>query len=226
MQYLKKGIDGMLVAICLGTACMAHAQTPTVKVPGIEAPLNWIHAPLDYQLTKTGIAITAPGKTDKYIAAGGDYKPDNATELVFDDASKDFILSTAVSHKFTGEWDSGGLIVEADAAHWFKFEFERDYTGAHRVVSVVTKDFSDDVNAMEINSDTAYFEVAKAGDAFYLYVSADGKTWLLVRTFNFQSKGSLKVGLIAQCPQGKEAAITFSDVRYSPVHIKDIWKGQ
>jgi len=204
----------------------AAAQTPTVNVPGIDAPLRWIQAPLDYQLTKTGIVITAPGKTDKYIDSRGGYAPDNAPRLVFDASDGDFIVSTAVSHKFVGRWDSGGLIVEADAAHWFKFGFERDYTGAHRVVSVVTNVYSDDANAMQIDSDAAYLEVARMGDAFCLYVSEDGKSWYLVRVFNFKYTGSLKVGLIAQCPEGKDATIRFSDLKYSRTRIKDVWKGQ
>jgi len=226
MQSLRTGFRGTLAVFCLGALFAAPAQTQTVKVAGIDAPLSWIHVPLNYKLTKTGIAITAPGKTDKYIAPGDGNTTDNATRLVFDASDGDFIFSTGVSHSFASVWDSGGVIVEADATHWFKFEFERDYTGAHRVVSVVTKDFSDDVNAMEIDSDTEYFEVAKVGDAFYLYVSKDGKSWYLVRAFNLKSTGSLKVGLIAQCPEGKNATLTFSDVKYSPTRIKDMWKGQ
>ena len=150
----------------LDMALAANLPTQAVKVPGLDMPLSWIPAPPEYRLTQTGIAITAPGKTDKYIHAGGGYAPDNAPLLVFDDTDQDFIFSTAVSHPFASKYDSGGLIVEADSKHWFKFEFERDYTGAHRVVSVVTNDYSDDANAISIDSDSAYLQVARQGDAF------------------------------------------------------------
>lgn len=216
-----------VLALCgLRMALAAGAPTQAVKVPGLEVPPSWLHEPLEYRLTKTGIAITAPGKTDKYIHAGGGYAPDNAPLLVFDATDGDFIFSTAVSHPFASKFDSGGLIVEADPKHWFKFEFERDYTGAHRVVSVVTNDYSDDANAMSLDSDSAYLQVARQADAFYLYESADGKAWYLVRAFNFKHAGPLKVGLIAQCPEGKQATITFSDVRYRATRVQDIWKGQ
>jgi regulation of enolase protein 1 (concanavalin A-like superfamily) len=132
----------------------------------------------------------------------------------------------SVSHPFASKYDSGGFIVEVDPRHWFKFEFERDYTGAHRVVSVVTSDYSDDANAMSIDSDSAYLQVARLGDAFYLYESSDGKGWYLVRVFHFEHAGALKVGLIAQCPEGKSVTINFSDVRYRAGRVHDIWKGE
>jgi len=225
MPSFTARLGGVLAAFALGVPFVVKAQTQTINVPGVDTPMSWIHMPLDYRLTKTGITITAPGKTDKYAAPDGGDPTDKATRVVFDSAG-DFTFSAAVSHKFASVWDSGGVIVEADLTHWFKFEFERDYTGAHRVVSVVTKELSDDVNSIEINSDTAFLEVAKAGDAFYLYSSNDGKSWYLVRAFNFKSEHPLKVGLIAQCPVGNGATITFSDVKFSPTRIKDIWKGQ
>jgi uncharacterized protein len=215
-----------VAAICLSSAFAVTACAQTVQVPGMESPLGWIHAPRDYQLTKTGIVITAPERSDKYIWSGGGHAPDNAPRLVFDNADRDFIFSTAVSHTFASKYDAGGLFVEADAKHWFKFEFERDYTGAHRIVSVVTNDYSDDANSMEIESDTAYLQVARMGDAFALYVSKDGKGWYLVRIFHFKHTGSLKVGLIAQSPEGQGATIRFSDLKYGAKRIKDIWKGE
>ena len=176
-HFARVFVAAMISALCIGRAHFALAQTQAVKVPGIAAPLHWVHSPTDFKITESGIVITAPEKSDKYVAAGGGYAPDNAPLLVFDDSDENFVLSAKVSHPFAGQWDSGGFIVEADATHWFKFEFERDYTGAHRVVSVVTKEYSDDANAMEFNTDSRYFQVAKVGDAFYLYVSADGDSW-------------------------------------------------
>ncbi len=215
---------GLIVAVIM--PALVTGQERSVKLKGLERPLHWLNPPADYKLTDTGIVITAPGKTDKYIAAGGEYSIDNAPLLVLDDNDQNFILSTKVSHAFASKWDSGGLVVEADATHWFKFEFEGDYTGAHRIVSVVTNEFSDDANSMEFGSDSIYVKVARAGDVFFLYVAQDGKNWYLVRGFKFKSTGPLKVGLIAQCPTGASSTITFSDVRYSPTKIKDMWKGE
>ncbi len=226
MRSSAKAFYSVLFLFSVGISSAISAPAQSVKIPGIDAPLQWINAPSTFKVTDTGIVITAPGKTDKYIAAGGEYSINNAPLLVLDNGAENFILSTKVSHAFASKWDSGGLVVEADATHWFKFEFEGDYTGAHRVVSVVTNDFSDDANSMQFDSDSTYFEVARTSDVFYLYVARDGKNWYLVRTFKFKSSRPLKVGLIAQCPTGTSSTITFSDVRYSPTKVKDMWKGE
>jgi len=78
---------------------------------------------------------------------------------------------------------------------------------------------------MSIDSDSAYLQLARLGNAFYLYESRDGKGWYLVRVFHFEHAGALKVGLIAQCPEGKSATIHFSDVRYRAGRVQDVWKG-
>jgi len=192
----------------------------------LRTPLTWIQTPQAYQVTSNGISITAAGKTDKYIWSGGGHAPDNAAQLVFDDTDSDFVLSTAVTHGFASKYDAGGLLVEADGKRWFKFGFERDYTGAHRIVSVVTNEYSDDANSLEIASDKAYLQVAKMGGSFALYASKDGKGWYLVRIFRFEHAGPLKVGFIAQCPEGPGATIGFSDLKYRATRVKDIWKGE
>ena len=200
------------------------AQAQVVHVAGIEAPLHWLHAPLDYRRTSDGIVVVAGPKSDRYNWSGGGHAPSNAPQLVFDSTDSDFVLSTTVSHKFESTYDAGGLIVAADAGHWFKFEFERDYTGAHRVVSVVTNDYSDDANAMAIDGDTAHLRVSRLGKAFALHVSKDGRRWFLVRIFRFEHEGPLQVGLIAQCPEGQQATIRFSDSTYRAERLKDIWR--
>jgi uncharacterized protein len=226
MRDLWMRFGTMLVVFCVDTALAAAGPTPTIKVPGLDVPLSWINAPLEYRLTSSGIVITAPGKTDKYIDARGAYAIDNAPLLVFETADNNFVFHAEISHPFASRWDAGGLVVEADSMHWVKFAFERDYTGAHRVVSVVTNDYSDDANSIEIDSDSAYLEVARMEDALLLYASKEGKSWYLVRAFNFKAAGALKVGLTAQCPRGKNATITFSDLKYTRARLKDIFKGE
>jgi len=202
---------------------VAHQEA--VRIPGLPKPASWINAPLAWEQTPTGMVVVAGPKTDKYNSPDGSNVSDTAPRLLFD-ADKDFIFSAGVSHAFASVWDSGGLIVEADPTHWFKLNFERDYTGARRIVSVVTRDYSDDSNAMELAADIAYLEVAKRDDAFYLFVSKDGANWYLLRAFNVKAAGPLKVGLIAQSPAGNQAKVIFSDIRYSATRINDIWKGK
>lgn len=223
---MRRIVTWVLATACLSSAHAAPDMGQAVRVPGLDATLHWAPAPLDYQLTANGIKIAAGARTDRYVWSGGGHAPDNAPRLVFTTADSDFVFSAAVTHPFANKYDAGGLYVEADPQHWFKFEFERDYTGAHRIVSVVTNEFSDDANSVEVPADTARLRVARMGDAFALYAAPVGKGWFLVRIFRFPHRGPLQVGLIAQCPEGPGASVTYSDLKYSATRIKDIWASE
>lgn len=216
----------LFLIIGMGMICgFLSAENAAVKVPGISMPMEWINPPLRYEVTKTGITITSGEKTDKYIAPDGTYSSDNANRLVFN-ADKDFTISASISHPFASKWDGGAIILESDASNWIKFCFEKDYTGAKRVVSVVTKGISDDCNSVEIMKNQVYYQLAKKDDTVYLYVSKDGKGWYLVRTLNFKSETPIKIGLLAQSPEGKSNIVAFTSVKYQAVRIKDFWKGE
>jgi regulation of enolase protein 1 (concanavalin A-like superfamily) len=221
-----------VVALASGLLCImpialpASAQTAEgIKVPGIAKPLSWVNAPDKFKVTSTGIDITSGAKTDRYAPADGQSVTDHANRLLFD-ADRDFIFTAKITHAFTDKWDAGDLVLEADEHNWLKFCFEKDYTGKHRVVSVLTRGFSDDVNSIAIDSNSVYYRLAKTGDAVFLYASTDGKSWLLVRTFNFHSDVPLKVGLMAQSPVGNGAEVQFTEVSYRPVAMKEFWKAE
>lgn len=204
---------------------VSFADEKPLKIPGVEKNAAWINQATSYHATETGIRIVAGEKTDKYIAPDYSYTFDNAPRLVFE-ADRDFVFSTAIQHPFENKWDGGAIILEADKDNWIKFCFEKDYTGAKRVVSVVTKGISDDANSIELAQNTAYYKMAKKEDTVYLYVSKSGKEWYLVRAINFKYNKTLKLGLLAQSPEGKSNTVNFSDVKYSATTIKDFWSGE
>lgn len=83
-------------------------------------------------------------KSDMYRDPNVTYNTDNAPKLLFR-PDADFIFTTSIEHAFANKWDAGAIVLKQDSLNWVKFCFERDYTGANRVVSVVTKDISDDL---------------------------------------------------------------------------------
>ncbi len=228
MSMKRVVIHRMLMGLSLVLATLVNASLAAdqpLKLPGINKSHSWINAAAAYHPTDTGIQIVAGEKTDKYIAPDYSYSIDNAPRLVFE-ADKDFVFSAIIQHPFNNKWDGGALILEADKENWIKFCFEKDYTGAKRVVSVVTKGISDDANSIELPGDKAHFKMAKKADTVYLYVATTGNDWFLVRAINFKFNNSLKLGLLAQSPEGKTNTVTFSNVKYSAVTIKDFWVGE
>jgi regulation of enolase protein 1 (concanavalin A-like superfamily) len=203
---------------------VAAGQRP-IRIPGVPKAAQWVNPPAAFAITHQGLDIVASEGTDKYIAADGSFLTDSANRLLFA-ADPDFILSASISQPFDNKWDAGGLILEGDAENWIKFCFEKDYTGAHRVVSVVTKGTSDDSNSIAFDARGAYFQMAKIGDVVFLYVSRTGRDWYLVRVVNFKFDGKLQIGFLAQTPEGKSNRVAFRQIKYSPTAMKDFWKGE
>jgi regulation of enolase protein 1 (concanavalin A-like superfamily) len=138
----------------------------------------------------------------------------------------DFVLIVSIAHSFSNKWDAGAIVLKRDSLHWIKFCFEKDYTGARRVVSVVTEDVSDDCNSVEIDSNKVYYKMAKAGKVITLYYSDDGFKWFLVRHFQFDAGGDFEVGFLAQSPTGTRCEVEFSNIQYQAKRIKDPYTGE
>ena len=195
------------------------------KLSAIHHPLFWENKPLTYSITNNDLTIVAGEKTDMFRDPNVTYNTDNAPKLLFK-ADEDFILSTAIEHSFTNKWDGGAIIIKSDSLNWVKFCFEKDYTGARRVVSVVTKNISDDCNSVEINSDKVFYKIAKAGNVVTLYYSTEGAKWFLVRHLQFDVKPGFKVGFLAQSPTGTKCEVKFSQIKYERKKIKDPYVGE
>lgn len=204
----------------------AQAQAgDTVKLRAIPHPLVWHNQPLRYAIKKGELHITAGAKTDMFRDPNVTYNTDNAPKLLFE-ADEDFVLSAGIQHAFLSKWDGGAIVLIADSLNWIKFCFEKDYTGAKRVVTVVTKDISDDCNSAAIASNKVYYKIAKADNVITLYYSMDNLHWLLVRHFQFNNKKPLQVGFLAQSPTGNKCTVVFSNIQYKKKKIKDPYVGE
>jgi uncharacterized protein len=195
------------------------------KINAIPHPLTWENKPLNYSIKNDELIIVAGEKTDMFRDPNVTYNTDNAPKLMFT-ADEDFVLTTAIDHSFSNKWDGGAIVLKSDSINWVKFCFEKDYTGAHRVVSVVTKNISDDSNSIEINANKAYFKMAKAGKVITLYCSSDAKKWFLVRHLQFDASPGFKVGFLAQSPTGNKCEVKFSEINYEKKKIKDPYAGE
>jgi uncharacterized protein len=197
----------------------------TIKIEAIPHLLKWENEPKSYFMDKTGLTIIAGEKTDMFRDPNVTYNTDNAPKLLFN-ADPDFVLTASIEHSFSNKWDGGAIVLKQDSRNWVKFCFERDYTGARRVVSVVTKNISDDCNSVQINSNKVYYKVAKAGNVITLYYSLNGAKWFLVRHFQFDTTQPLKVGFLAQSPTGKNCKVKFQNISYAIKKIKDPYLGE
>ena len=204
----------------------ADAQKPeTLQIPTIPHPLSWSNKPLSYSIRMDTLDIQAGEKTDMFRDPNVAYNTDNAPKLMFY-ADDDFVISASIEQAFTSQWDGGALVIWQDSLNWIKFCFEKDYTGARRVVSVVTKNISDDCNSVEMPGNRVFYKIAKADNVVTLYFSADGIKWFLVRHLQFDLKPGFQVGFLAQSPTGKKCTVQFSHIAYTKKKIKDPYLGE
>lgn len=212
----------LLLVAHIHTTAQQHSQ---VKIKAIPYPLAWNNQPESFKIENDVVTIVAGPKTDMFRDPNVTYNTDNAPKLLFT-ADSNFILSTSIEHSFTEKWDGGAIVLIQDSLNWIKFCFEKDYTGAKRVVSVVTKDVSDDCNSVEITGNKVYFKIAKAGNVITLYYSENNQNWFLVRHLQFNNAKKIRIGFLAQSPTGTKCEVRFTDIKYEARKIKDPYLGE
>jgi regulation of enolase protein 1 (concanavalin A-like superfamily) len=222
---MTKTIINLLPILLLLYSSAAAQSHDTVRLSAIPYPLTWDNSPQKFSVKSNQLIITAGEKTDMFRDPNVTYNTDNVPKLLFrpDD---NFTLSASIEHNFSSKWDGGAIVIKQDSLHWIKFCFEKDYTGARRVVSVVTRDFSDDCNSVQITGNKVFYKIAKADNVITLYYSSDGIRWYLIRHLEFKFNKDLRVGFLAQSPTGKSCSVKFADIRYKNVKIKDPYKGE
>ena len=196
-----------------------------LRISAIPHELFWENAPVSFFAKGDRITIVAGQQTDMFRDPNVTYNTDNAPKLLFN-ADENFVLTASIEQAFANKWDGGAIVIRRDSLNWVKFCFEKDYTGLKRVVSVVTKNISDDCNSVQISTNKVFYKVAKAGNVITLYYSTNGLKWFLVRHFQFDTSGDFQVGFLAQSPTGKQCEVRFSDIVYKVKKIKDPYTGE
>jgi hypothetical protein len=200
-------------------------QRDSVRINGIPYGMFWENKVEKFSVHNNEMIIVGGEKTDMFRDPNVTYNTDNAPKLLFR-PDHDFVLTVAIEHPFTSKWDGGAIVLKQDSLNWIKFCFEKDYTGAKRVVSVVTKNISDDCNSVEIKTNKVFYKLAKADNVITLYYSLEGNKWFLIRHLQFDSDKYLTLGFLAQSPTGKQCVVKFSNIRYMAKKIKDPYTGE
>lgn len=168
------------------------------------------------------LAIAAGPETDYFVDPSNGVVVANAPREVVP-VEGDFVLSARVAATFAATFDAGALFVWGDERRWAKLAFELSPHAERMVVSVVTRERSDDCNSTVVDKDSVRLRVARIGDAYAFHASTDGRWWNLVR--HFQLEGSTEVGFEAQSPTGNGCNATFSDVRFEQRTLLDLRDG-
>jgi len=112
-------------------------------------------------------------------------------------------------------YDAGVLLLHAAERHWAKLCFEYSPQLRPTVVTVVTRETSDDCNSFEVDGHTLWLRITRSRAAWAFHASADGTWWRLLRYFTL-GPDLVRVGFLAQSPTGEGCAATFDHITFPP----------
>ncbi|MFC5731366.1 DUF1349 domain-containing protein [Nocardioides vastitatis] len=172
-------------------------------------------AAFDFDVDAQRLSITARAGTDWSNDPLTGQRTANAAALLFVPEG-DFALSARVSVDFAGNFDAGVLCLWQSPEQWAKLCFEHSPQREGMVVSVVTRDISDDANALVIDGGSVYLRVLRTGNAYAFHYSLDGSTWHFVRLFRLgRGDDPMHAGILAQAPDTCECTSTFDEITFS-----------
>lgn len=206
-------------------------MSDTLDVPGLPFVVTPSH-PGVWRLDEDGTVVAeAPGGTDLYVNPGGADSADaasllNAATLLGSPPAGDFQLRARVSVDFAAQFDAGVLLLWLDEGHWAKLCFEFSPAGEPMVVSVVTKEVSDDANSFAVAERSVWLRVSRVGQVYAYHASTDGLDWALVRVFSLgDAVAEHRVGIEVQAPTGDGCTVRFDGVRFLPERLADLRDG-
>ena len=220
-------------------ACQSEPAKPTVAAPETkpEAPKEKIAWEFTESLNGAKeqatvdslgrIQMTAGAETDFFTEPGlPPYDKANAPLLLRTvDNTKPFTFSFKTTPVHTVKYDAGMAFLYVDDHHWLKFAFEADERMKTRMVTVKTKDVSDDNNHDVVASPSVYLKISSDTKVVGFYYSTDGKDWQLVRVFKNEYPTNLKIGIGTQSPAGQGNSSVFEDFKFEETSVKDFRMG-
>lgn len=229
----------------MASSSSSSTPSPTVTVAGLPQ-MRWLNGLVGDASQNGDILTMKTGeKTDWFNPPPDPSAPEglsNAPALVFTAPPGDWQLSAKVSvdHKYL--FDAATIFVHRDANEWCKLCFEYSPENKPLIVSVVTRDISDDCNGSVVEGGAVHMRVSKYGwsengapiMAFH-YSTDGGRYWTLHRAFCMRpppqksgvasTSSELAIGFLAQCPTGEACTAMFSDIKYTQSALTDLRDG-
>src|SRR5438477_6668899 len=164
--------------------------------------LHWLAQPASWHADGSTLSIEAGGQTDWFVDPSGTAGSVLSAPALIGDVAGDFVFSSRVAVRFAAAFDAGVLMLYVDEQTWAKLCFEYSPEQEPTIVSVVTRDRSDDANGFVVDGEAAWLRIARLGSAFAFHASTDGRRWRLVRYFTFGGNREPAIGFEAQSPAG------------------------
>ncbi|MDU1906180.1 MAG: DUF1349 domain-containing protein [Dysgonomonas sp.] len=214
---MKKTLFLLFLMLSVG---YGYAQVLGKKINAIPYDLEVYNNPVSYTIDNNVLEITALGKTNLINNPNEKSKVNNAPMILFEPEG-DFTLSVKVSGDLKAIYDVAALVIYDNENTWAKLCYENSVFEEPTIVSVVTREFSDDCNS-EKTGEYAYLAVVKKSDEYSFFYSQDRKVWKMIRHFNLKTSGKIKAGFAAHGSRGNGFTGIFSEIIYKDGAIDDM----
>lgn len=188
--------------------------------------LHWEIEPASWQFDGSVASVVAAGSTDIFIDPAGTTAVLNGARALAFAPHRRWQFSAKVAADFHGAYDAGVLLLWSDDKHFAKLCFESSPQGEPMVVSVVTRDVSDDANAWVVEGDAVWLRISEVAEETYAFHSSrDGRRWEFVRYFALSGSEPMRYGIEVQSPTGDGCAVTFDELEFSETPLADLRDG-
>ena len=186
---------------------------------------KWMNKPESFSLEK-GILSISPGDRSDYFNDPGSGEIVRTAPLLFKEMPGDFVATAWVKPDFKDIWNACALMVYVDSLYWGKLCFENSDATGPSIVTVVTKETSDDSNGPIVHkSSEVWLRIGRKNNLYGFYWSLDGKNFRMARLFSLPSSSTVKIGMEAQCPVGESVTHKFLFFSLEEKTIEDMREG-
>ena len=169
--------------------------------------------------------LSASARTDWFVdPAGGE--PIGSAPLTLARVDGDFQLSALVEAPLAQTYDAVALFVHSGPTAWAKLALERSPAGVDTIVTVVTREVSDDANGVAVSqAGRSWLRISRMGEVYAFHHCDDGAHWSLARLFTLGPAAGHRVGFSVQSPTGEGLSARVTDVAVTPTTLADARDG-
>jgi regulation of enolase protein 1 (concanavalin A-like superfamily) len=179
----------------------------------------------EVRATENGLTITATPNSNSFVdpVTGAAYM--NAP-FYYQEIDGDFVIRAKVSLEFLTTYDACVLFAYANDQLWAKACFESTDFGTHAVVSVMTDQYSDDANCINVDGNQVWLQLSRKEDVFAVHYSLDGEKFIMARLARLPMPKQIKAGMAAQSPIGQGGDRNFEFISVEHRTLADIRAGK
>ncbi|CAD1791819.1 regulation of enolase 1 [Xanthomonas arboricola] len=223
-------IDGARRRLLGGAMGMAISGGVLARQPNTENTMaqdtqwqngSWLNRPQTVAISGGTLDVVTDKATDFWRKTHYGFTRDSGHFLGITAAAR-FTAQLRVRAQYESLYDQAGIMVRVDEQHWVKAGIELS-DGRAMLSSVLTNPVSDwATGPYEADPKDFWIRATVADGVLRLQVSADGRTWPLVRLCPFPVADAYQVGPMCCTPERAGLKVRFSDWTLGPPLGKDL----